>query len=117
MKRDQTPDNDNDANRALGQRVRYLRREILGIVRQTDFAERLQVTRDVVVNWETGKGVKRDDLERIAEMFGISAIWLSRGSGSPVLKAECELELLPPDDYDPLYELFGRSCDDTSSST
>lgn len=102
------PDAKKQADVELGGRIRHLRSEILGISRQADFAERLGVTRGAVGNWEVGKGVKRENLERIAGTFHISLIWLATGQGTPVGKPsiDAKLELLPPEEYDPLYEHF-----------
>jgi transcriptional regulator with XRE-family HTH domain len=103
-----TSDNIKQADVELGERIKHLRCEILGISRQADFAERLGVTRGAVGNWEVGKGVKRANLERIAGTFHISLVWLTAGLGPPVGKPSLDamLELLPPEEYDPLYEHF-----------
>jgi transcriptional regulator with XRE-family HTH domain len=102
------PEAGKQADIELGARIRHLRSEILGIDRQVDFAERLGVTRGAVGNWEVGKGVKRANLERIARTFHISLLWLATGQGAPVGKPSIDalLELLPPEEYDPLYEHF-----------
>lgn len=102
------PDVGKQADVELGERIKHLRSEILGISRQADFAERLGVTRGAVGNWEVGKGVKRANLERIAGTFHISLVWLATGQGAPVGKPsiDAKLELLPPEEYDPLYEHF-----------
>jgi len=99
---------DRQADIELGERIRHLRTEILGISRQADFADRLGVTRGAVGNWEIGKGVKRANLERIAGEFQISFDWLSTGRGTPVAKPgiDAKLNLLPPGEYDQLYEHF-----------
>lgn len=102
------PDVGKQADVELGERIKHLRCEILGISRQADFAERLGVTRGAVGNWEVGKGVKRANLERIAGTFHISLSWLTAGLGPPIGKPslDAKLELLPPEEYDPLYEHF-----------
>jgi transcriptional regulator with XRE-family HTH domain len=101
------------ADLELGKRIRHLRVEILGFDRQADFAERLGVTRGAVGNWEVGKGVKRANLEKISETFNISLVWLATGAGTPVSKPsiDARLELLPPEEYDPLYEHFQAMID------
>lgn len=108
-----TREENQQADIELGKRVHHLRTEILGIDRQADFAARLGVTRGAVGNWEVGKGVKRANLERIAETFTISIAWLTTGAGSPVAKPsiDARLELLPPEEYDPLYEHFQAMID------
>ena len=109
----QKREDDQQADRALGERIRHLRTDILGIDRQVDFAERLGVTRGAVGNWEVGKGCKRANLDRIAETFQISLIWLTTGTGTPIAKqsVDARLELLPPDEYDQLYEHFQAMID------
>lgn len=104
---------DQQADKELGERIRHLRVEILGIDRQVDFAERLGVTRGAVGNWEVGKGVKRANLERIAATFEVSIAWLATGSGPPIGKpsVDARLELLPPEEYDQLYEHFQTMID------
>jgi transcriptional regulator with XRE-family HTH domain len=101
------------ADQELGERIQYLRTEILGIGRQADFAERLGVTRGAVGNWEVGKGVKRANLERIAQTFTVSLVWLTTGGGAPISRQsiDARLELLPPEEYDPLYEHFQAMID------
>lgn len=67
-----------------GSRIRSLRKQ-LGIS-QEEFAQRLGgVTRGAVGNWELGKGIKRDNLVRIAEAFGSSVDWLATGTGRPLV--------------------------------
>lgn len=104
---------DQQADQELGERIRYLRTEVLGIGRQADFAERLGVTRGAVGNWEVGKGVKRANLERISDVFDISLVWLTTGGGTPIGRQsiDARLELLPPEEYDPLYEHFQSMID------
>ncbi|MDW9794371.1 helix-turn-helix domain-containing protein [Sinorhizobium meliloti] len=97
----------------LGKRIRYLRKEILGYHRQSDFADRLGVTRGAVGNWEIGVGMKRDHLITIAKEFNISWLWLAEGKGSPIAKPsiDSKLELLPPEEYETLYEHFQTMID------
>ncbi|QND33573.1 helix-turn-helix transcriptional regulator [Sinorhizobium meliloti] len=97
----------------LGKRIRYLRKEILGYHRQSDFAERLGVTRGAVGNWEIGVGMKRDHLITIAKEFNISHAWLAEGKGTPIAKPsiDAKLELLPPEEYETLYEHFQTMID------
>jgi transcriptional regulator with XRE-family HTH domain len=93
-------------DREIGQRIRHLRVEILGIDRQADFAEQLGVSRGAVGNWELGKGIKRANLLRIAQKFRISHDWLATNTGSPVARPSLEsrMELLPPSEYEKMYE-------------
>lgn len=98
----------------LGERIRYLRKDILGYGRQQDFADRLGVTRGAVGNWEIGTGVKPTTLELISEVFNVSYVWLSKGTGAPFIKSgiDAQLELLPPEEYETLYSLFQAMIDD-----
>ncbi|WP_164834825.1 helix-turn-helix domain-containing protein [Sinorhizobium meliloti] len=97
----------------LGKRIRFLRKEILGYHRQSDFADRLGVTRGAVGNWEIGVGMKRDHLMMIAKEFNISWVWLAEGKGTPIAKPsiDARLEMLPPEEYETLYEHFQTMID------
>lgn len=111
--REQREAEQHKADLELGERIRYLRKEILGLNSQAEFAERLGVTRGAVGNWEIGTGVKRTTLQQISEVFDVSLVWLSTGAGSPVVKSgiDAQLELLPPEDYETLHELFQAMID------
>lgn len=64
-----------------GQRIKHLRKELLGMT-QEEFAELLGgVTRGAVGNWEHNKGIKRENLIRVAEKTGAPFEWLAMGSG------------------------------------
>lgn len=66
-----------------GNRIRQLRKQL--DLTQDQFAERMGgVTRGAVGNWELGKGIKRENLIRIAEAFGSSVDWLATGTGQPL---------------------------------
>lgn len=66
-----------------GNRIRQLRKQL--DLTQGEFADRMGgVTRGAVGNWELGKGIKRDNLVRIAETFGSSVDWLATGNGQPL---------------------------------
>lgn len=66
-----------------GRRIRRLRQTILDIT-QAEFADKVGgVTRGAVGNWELGKGIKRENLQRIADEFKISFEWLATGKGEP----------------------------------
>lgn len=65
----------------IGDRIRALRTEVLNI-NQTEFARQIGgVTRGAVGNWELGKGIKRENLRKIADRFGISLDWLATSRG------------------------------------
>lgn len=66
----------------IGKRLKHLRTKVLDIQSQQEFADKLGgVTRGAVGNWELGKGVKRENLQRIADKFDISFEWLATGRG------------------------------------
>ena len=67
----------------IGKRIRFLRVDVLGLRSQEAFADRLGgVTRGAVGNWELGKGIKTENLRRIAETFDVSLDWLATSKGS-----------------------------------
>ncbi|MGY5812026.1 LexA family transcriptional regulator [Rhizobium sp. LEGMi198b] len=73
-------------NAMIGERIRYLRDEVLEIS-QEEFARRLTgVTRGAIGNWELGKGIKRENLQRITATFGASFDWLATGKGRAPIK-------------------------------
>jgi transcriptional regulator with XRE-family HTH domain len=55
----------------IGKRIYQLRTELLGM------------TRGAVSQWESGRGIRRVNLERIAARFGVPVEWLMLGKGSP----------------------------------
>lgn len=62
-------------------------RELNGLS-QEQFAAALsggkfKITRGAVGNWELGGGLRAENLERIAEVFGADLNWLGKGRGSP----------------------------------
>lgn len=75
----------NNTDPALGKRIRYLRKEVLGMDSQEEFAKAIDptLTRGAVGNWELGKGIKRENLKKIADLYEISFDWLSNGTGDP----------------------------------
>lgn len=67
----------------VGQRIRHLRRDILGVSQQ-EFADQIRdVSRGAVNNWEHGQGIKRENMQRVARTFAISFEWLATGRGAP----------------------------------
>ena len=71
-------------DRDVGLRIKRLRTQILEAMSQKDFARRLgNVSRGAVGNWELGKGIKRDNLQRIADEYQVSFDWLATGRGEP----------------------------------
>src|SRR5690625_4011210 len=82
---------------AVGERIRTIRKS-LGLT-QPQLAARVGVSRGAVGNWELGKGVKRENLRRIAEEFDISFDWLATGRGDVPVGDEPA----PEPDHPPLY--------------
>lgn len=70
-----------------GERIKYVRSEILDLKSQEKFAEVLSLesgfplTRGAVGNWELGKDIGIDNLKAIAELADISLDWLAYNSG------------------------------------
>lgn len=89
--------------REIGTRINFVRTKILGLDRQLDFADLLGVSRGAVGNWEGGKGIKRENLQRISDRFDVSFQWLATGHGIPRGGPKQSLEdrisaCLPPDE-------------------
>lgn len=70
-----------EPDKILGDRIRYLREDVLGMKSQAEFGSPLRVTRGAVGNWELGQGIKAENLRKIAQTFGISFDWLATGNG------------------------------------
>jgi phage repressor protein C with HTH and peptisase S24 domain len=62
----------------IGARVR----EVRGDLTQDAFGKRLGVSRGAVANWERGLGIKRENMQVIAERFRVSFEWLATGKGN-----------------------------------
>lgn len=94
---------DDADKKAIGRRIRTLRKEILQMDSQEAFASRLGgVTRGAVGNWERGKGIKTANLQRIADEYDVSLDWLATGRGQPRegllttdLKTSAKLGMIP----------------------
>lgn len=68
----------------LGERIRYLRKDVLGMGSQEEFADAIEgVSRGAVGNWELGKGIKAENLIKISDRFGVSFKWLATGNDEP----------------------------------
>lgn len=68
---------------SIGERIKFMRSNVLGLKSQQELADRLGVTRGAVGNWERGEGIKTNNLRKIAQQFGVSFEWLATGEGSP----------------------------------
>jgi phage repressor protein C with HTH and peptisase S24 domain len=65
----------------IASRIRKVRDDA-GLSQQA-FADRLgSATRGAVGNWERGQGIKRENLQNIADKFRVSFEWLATGNGS-----------------------------------
>jgi len=65
----------------IGDRIKHLRKDLLGLS-QEEFARLLTgVTRGAVGNWELGKPISRESLEVISQKVGVSMDWLATGQG------------------------------------
>lgn len=71
-----------------GERITYIRKEILGYRSQAGLAERLGIERGAVGNWERDESIGRQNLGRLAEMAGCSIDWIERGIGEPPQRRE-----------------------------
>lgn len=93
------PRND-DRNREIGERVRFLRVHVLKLELQKDLAEKLRVSRAAVTNWEIGKGISRESLQLLCDLCGARIEWLTTGIGEPLRSKTLEdrMQLLPPED-------------------
>lgn len=67
---------------AIGKRIKQLRHDNMGLSQEA-FASLLGVTRGAVGNWELGKGIKFENLQKIALILGQPVEWLATGRGSP----------------------------------
>lgn len=71
------------SNKEIAERMKWLRKEHLKLT-QEQVATRLgDITRGAVGNWERGEGIKRANVLRFSETFGVSFDWLVTGRGKP----------------------------------
>lgn len=74
-------------NDSPGERLRYLRKELLGLT-QLELADRMGVNRSGIANSEGGKqAVSRQTMDRLKELFNVNPVWLERGLGEPFLRS------------------------------
>ncbi|MEO1110501.1 MAG: helix-turn-helix domain-containing protein [Pseudomonadota bacterium] len=64
-----------------GDRIRHIRKA-LGLT-QSEFANRISLSRGAVGNWEQDKGITQKNLQQISSVFGCSLDWLLTGKGDP----------------------------------
>ncbi|MHC3940195.1 XRE family transcriptional regulator [Paenochrobactrum sp. BZR 201-1] len=66
---------------AIGKRIKQLRHDNMKLSQEA-FASLLGVTRGAVGNWELGKGIKFENLQKIALILEQPVEWLATGRGS-----------------------------------
>ncbi|TPW26006.1 XRE family transcriptional regulator [Pararhizobium mangrovi] len=97
-----------------GKRIRYVRKDVLKIRSQEEFAKRVGngVTRGAVGNWELGGGIDSANLRTISSLSGVSLDWLYNGTGdTPPVAAKSATkhsDIFTPDPI-PGKELVGRT--------
>lgn len=64
-----------------GQRIAHVREQILNLDSQERLSEILGLTRGAVGNWELGKGVKTENLAKLAELANVRLDWLAFNKG------------------------------------
>ena len=75
----------------LAKRIVYVRETLLYGISQEEFADKLEVSRGAVGNWETEKSISRANLIKVAALADISLDWLANGVGEtpqPMEKSE-----------------------------
>jgi transcriptional regulator with XRE-family HTH domain len=76
-----------DDARGLGERIIAVRRK-LGLS-QREFAERIGVSRNVVIRYESGRSRPRvETLDRIGKVGGVSSEWLLQGNSQQLVRGE-----------------------------
>jgi hypothetical protein len=58
-------------------------KELRGVVPQPKMADQVGVTLRAYQRWEAGDGIRWDNLERLAELHGVSTNWLLYGDERP----------------------------------
>lgn len=64
-----------------GDRIRYIRTEVLGMESQDEMANELRVTRGAVSNWEQNRGIHKKYLLRLANLGNTTMEWIETGRG------------------------------------
>lgn len=70
---------------ARGERIKEVREQILNIEAQEKLSALLDVSRGAVGNWELGKGVKMENLAKLANLAGVRLDWLAYNRGPKLL--------------------------------
>lgn len=66
---------------AIGKRIKWMRDENMGLSQEA-FAKLLGVTRGAVGNWELGKGIKFENIQKMALILDQPVEWIATGRGS-----------------------------------
>lgn len=77
--------------KTVGERIRYLRNEVLGLT-QGALAKKLDVSRQAVTQWEGGAQIATENLLGIAALANASVDWIARGEGPQPLPQPLSLE-------------------------
>ena len=78
-----------NVDKARGERVRYIRKEILGLKSQDELAAAVSaetgepLTRGAVGNWELGKEIGLKNMRALAKLSGVPLEWISDNIGDP----------------------------------
>lgn len=78
-----------NVDKARGERVRYIRKEMLGLRAQEDLASAVSaetgepLTRGAVGNWELGKEIGLKNMRALAKLSGAPLEWISDNIGDP----------------------------------
>lgn len=79
-----------------GARIREVREQVLRVDSQEDLSATLGVSRGAVGNWEQGKGVKMENLSKLANLANVRLEWLAYGSGDRSVTAPTQPEAPVP---------------------
>lgn len=69
-----------------GDRIRFIRTEVLGLKSQAELADRLGVSRGAVGNWEKDGGIDKRYILKLARMADTSVEWIEVGKGEPPME-------------------------------
>lgn len=73
-----------------GERIKHVRKNVLGMRSQDEFARWLGITRGAVGNWELGKDVGIKNLKAISKKANVPFEWLLTGNGEKPSAGEIE---------------------------
>lgn len=76
----------NACMKTRGDRIRYIRTEVLGMESQEELANELRVTRGAISNWEQDRGIHKKYLLRLAKLGNTTVEWIETGKGESPLE-------------------------------